>query len=402
MALMNENDLNLPLTGAIVLDLTWLLPGPFCTHILKELGAEVIKVEKPEGGDYLRDLLPEAYMLINRGKKSIAIDLKTQHGRNEFEHLVKECDVVVESFRPGVAQRLKVDYESLSSHNPSLIYLSISGYGQTGPLASAAGHDINYLALAGALSIPGHWGEPPRRSGLPMADLAASLYGALNVVAALKSRDVNGKGTYIDLSIAESVLHWTQVRFADHTGSSDDTAGWSHVWPGNDVFITKDQRPLALGIVEAKFWRNFGAAARWSNAASMAETFERADCEQSRRTAGDRLREQVTALIAEHDLQHWLDVFAKHDVPYSVINDKTGVFRDPHFQFRNAWEEIPGQNHPAIKAVGLPGKVFRGATGSAPRLDEHGGLLRAQFPDELREQTTQSDQGDTACARLTT
>ncbi|AFK62184.1 crotonobetainyl-CoA:carnitine CoA-transferase /alpha-methylacyl-CoA racemase 2 [Advenella kashmirensis WT001] len=118
MVATNENESKLPLAGVVVLDLTWLLPGPFCTHILKELGAEVIKVEKPEGGDYLRDLLPEAYMLINRGKKSIAIDLKTQHGRNEFEYLVRECDVIVESFRPGVAQRLEVDYDRLSSHNP--------------------------------------------------------------------------------------------------------------------------------------------------------------------------------------------------------------------------------------------------------------------------------------------
>ncbi|MHC8944148.1 CaiB/BaiF CoA transferase family protein [Advenella incenata] len=393
MVTTNENESKLPLAGVVVLDLTWLLPGPFCTHILKELGAEVIKVEKPEGGDYLRDLLPEAYMLINRGKKSIAIDLKTQHGRNEFEYLVRECDVIVESFRPGVAQRLEVDYDRLSSHNPSLIYLSISGYGQTGPLASVAGHDINYLALAGALSIPAHWGESPRRSGLPMADLAASLYGAINVVAALRTRDVNGNGEYIDLSIAESVLHWTQVRFADHAESCDGTYGWNHVWPGNDVFTTKDRRHLALGIVEEKFWKNFGAAAQWREAASMAETFECARCEQSRQIAGNLLREQVSARIAEHDIQHWLHVLAEHDVPHSSINDKTGVFREPQFLSRDAWEEIPGQNQSSIKAVNLPGTVFRGARGRAPRLDEHGSQLRARFPNDLREQTVLSEKG---------
>lgn len=125
----------------------------------------------------------------------------------------------------------------------------------------------------------------------------------------------------------------------------------------------------------------------------MAETFERARCEQSRQIAGNLLREQVSARIAEHDIQHWLHVLAQHDVPHSIVNDKTGVFREPHFQSRDAWEEIPGQNQSSIKAVNLPGNVFHGARGSAPRLDEHGSLLRARFPNDLREQTNLSDKG---------
>jgi len=363
----------LPLAGVVVLDLTWLLPGPFSTHVLAELGAEVIKVERPEGGDYLRDLLPQTYRLINRGKKSVAVDLKSRVGKALFDEMAAECDVVVEAFRPGVAKKLGVDYESLSARNPALVYLSISGYGQTGPMAAAAGHDLNFLALAGALSIPGHWGEMPRRSGLPVADLAASLYGAINVLAALKARDSTGRGAYIDLAIADAVLHWTQVRFAER----GDATNWPHVWPGNDVFETQDGHPLALGIVETKFWKNFGEATTWADAESLSREFEHAVSAVKRRKLGDLLRHSVAERVAQQNLAYWTRVLTAHDVPYAVVNDSTTVFQEPHFHHRGMLTTIPGENGTTITAVTFPGRAYRGAKGNAPQLDEHGQKIRA-------------------------
>ena len=204
----------LPLAGLRILDLSWLLPGPFASLLLADLGADVVKVERPQSGDYLRDILPSMFELVNRGKRSIAIDLKDPASLAEFRRLVATADIVMEGFRPGVADRLGVGYDALSAVKPDLVYLSISGYGQTGPYADMPGHDINYLAAAGALSVPAVWGEPPRRSGLPVADLASAMYAALNIVAAIRRRDQTGEGSRIDIAIADSALHWSQVRIA--------------------------------------------------------------------------------------------------------------------------------------------------------------------------------------------
>src|SRR6056297_2994227 len=157
-----------------VLDFSWLLPGPFCTMQLADLGAEVIKVESP-GGDYARDMLPGLFAAANRNKRSIIVDLKANDAADLVEALVRKADVVVEGFRPGVAERLGIGFSRLSQINPRLVYASISGYGAKGPMAQTVGHDVNYLAMAGVLSIPGQWGAGSARSGLPVGDIAAAM-----------------------------------------------------------------------------------------------------------------------------------------------------------------------------------------------------------------------------------
>ncbi|MGB3071303.1 MAG: CaiB/BaiF CoA-transferase family protein [Ottowia sp.] len=370
---------HLPLDGILVLDLSWLLPGPFCTHVLSELGAEVIKVERPGGGDYLRELLPEAYVLINRGKKSVALDLTSDDGQAQFHELARQCDVIAEAFRPGVAKRLGIDYATLSAQHPSLVYLSISGYGQSGPLSGVSGHDVNYLALSGALSIPGHWGEDPRRSGLPMADLASSLYGAINVLAALRARDASGQGAYIDLSISESVLHWAQIRFADCQGGGQNSAGWKHLWPGNDVFLTADSKRIALGLVELRFWENFGKACDWKEALPLAKAFEDATTEDNRQVVGDRLRYEITQRIAARSLAYWSDALKRWDVPFSKVHNASSVLDEPQFQSRNVFLAEAKEQKTSERSVALPGGLYRRQPGAAPAFDEHGASIRSRL-----------------------
>lgn len=363
-----------PLHGVRVLDLSWLLPGPFCTHVLVELGADVIKVERPGSGDYLREILPSAYALINKGKRSITVNLKSESGWALFDQLLKDSDIVVEGFRPGVAAKLGIDYASMSMRHPQIIYASISGYGQNGPLALQPGHDINYLALGGALSIPAHWEESPRRSGLPVGDLSASLYAVINIMAALRNRDSSGRGTHIDLSIAESVLHWSQVRLADHAQPHGE---WHHVRPGNDIFTTSDGQQIAMGLVEEKFWCNFGEACGWPEAAQIARDFECASREDARQKLGSNLHAELARHIRQHDLAHWKRILQDGDIPFSVVNGPAEVFVDPHFVQRGIVSEITGQAGRTIGAVALPGGLYAGSRLPAPRLDEHGGAIRS-------------------------
>src|SRR4051812_753402 len=194
-----------PLIDIRVLDLSQLLPGPFCTQILADLGAAVVKVEPPDG-DPARGMPSDLFATANRNKASVDLDLKAPADRNACLRLAAASDVVVEGFRPGVVERLGVGYEDVRARNPGVVYCSISGFGRTGPRRDRPGHDANYLAASGALAYSGHWSEVPRRSGLPIADLAASCYGAIAILAALHERARTGLGGHIDLAMADAAM----------------------------------------------------------------------------------------------------------------------------------------------------------------------------------------------------
>lgn len=347
-----------PLSGLRILDLSWLLPGPFASLLLAELGAEVIKVERPQTGDYLRDILPSMFEIVNRGKRSIVIDLKDPESLPAFHRLVSSADVVIEGFRPGVADRLGVGYQALSAVKPDLIYLSISGYGQTGPYAGLPGHDVNYLAIAGALSVPASWNEPPRRSGLPVADLASSMYAALNIVAAVRGRDRSGRGCHIDLAIAEAALHWSQTRFA---GVGADAPSWHHVHPANDVFETQDARGLSIALIEKKFFHNFCVAAGRSDLIDrFGSIIEEISHHPDEAMA---LKSELSRVIRSRGLAEWTQVLAEADVPFAPVNRPADIADDPHFAARG----VSGRTSIPIPG-GLGSQVV---LDSAPRLGQH-------------------------------
>lgn len=258
-----------PLTGVTVLDLTRLLPGGFCTLVLADLGADVIKVEEPGRGDYLRAFPPlgktqsALFTAINRGKRSLTLNLKHPDGRALLLDLARHADVLVEGFRPGVLERLGLGHETLCAANERLIVCAISGYGRQGPLRDRAGHDLNYLGYAGALPFfAPRGGGPPIVPGLQIADLGGgALTAALGILAALLERARTGRGQALDISMTDGVLHWLAA-YAAHVWATGGvpTGGRGPLSGGYacySVYATADERAITVAAVEPHFWANF-------------------------------------------------------------------------------------------------------------------------------------------------
>jgi crotonobetainyl-CoA:carnitine CoA-transferase CaiB-like acyl-CoA transferase len=308
-----------PLHGIRVVDLSWLLPGPFCTNLLADLGADVIKVERPGDGDYARSLLPGLFRLVNRGKRSAVFDLQQPGDRERLLALAATADVFVEGFRPGVVDRLGVGYAQVRERNAAIVYVSLSGYGQTGPRAAHPAHDINLCAQAGLLAIPSFVGQDrPYRMQLPVSDIAGAMYAALATLAALRQRDATGEGAHLDVSLEESALAWSSIRWCD--APADDDRRWMHVSPGNDIFRAADGVWLAFAIVEAKFWSAFRDAARGLGSAHDSERLAPSPpgADASREELQGQ-RDAIEAIVASHPSAAWLDAARVHDLPITKV-----------------------------------------------------------------------------------
>src|SRR5690349_24647306 len=257
------------------------VPGPFASALLADLGAEVIKVEMP-GGDPGRGYVPVQFETENRNKRSLALDLKNPAAKEIVQRLVRNSDIVVEGFRPGVAKRLGIDFETLKTIKSNLVYCSISGYGQTGPWRERPGHDVNYVAAAGALAFPGQWLKPPARSSLPIADMGGGAFAVIAILAALRE----GKAAYLDLSLFEAAFFLAAMRHS--LDPSVDAR--AHLFPVNDAFETQDGKRLTLGILEEHFWKNFVKLAP-----ELGE--ERFSTDASRRENGDALSDLLATVM---------------------------------------------------------------------------------------------------------
>jgi crotonobetainyl-CoA:carnitine CoA-transferase CaiB-like acyl-CoA transferase len=255
------------LQGIRILDLTRMLPGPYATMILADLGAEVIKIEDTRGGDPTRwsarhnTSRGSTFTLINRGKKSLSIDLKSGQGAEVFRRLAARSDVVIEGFRPGVMERLGFGYEQLRALAPGVVFCSISGYGQDGPYRERAGHDVNYLALAGVLGLQTDRGGTPVLSGIQVADLTGALFAVIAVLAALTARDRTGEGQRIDLSMADASMALLPVPAARLFAGEPVPLAARLPLSGHlacyNVYRTADGRHLSVGALEEKFWETF-------------------------------------------------------------------------------------------------------------------------------------------------
>src|SRR4051812_4719628 len=252
------------LHGIRILDLSRLLPGPFLTMILADLGADVVKVEDPKLGDYMRQIPPARggmsgrYLAVNRGKRSIVLDLKAPAGRDALLRMAARADVVVESFRPGVLDKLGVGYEALAAVNPGIVVCSISGFGQTGPYVDRAGHDLGYLALAGVLAMGGPPGGAPMMPGVQIADLAGgALWSATAILAALVGRHRTGRGAHLDISMTEGAMALVAAELGNLACGVAATRGTATLNGGlacYGIYRTADDRYLAVGALEPKFW----------------------------------------------------------------------------------------------------------------------------------------------------
>ena len=330
------------LNGYVVMDLTTQLPGPYCSMLLADLGASVIKVEPP-GGDPLRKFT-SAFASVNRGKRDIVIDLKNKTGQEVMHRLMARADVVMEGFRPGVAERLGVDYASVSHFNPSVVYCSISGFGQDGPYRNRAGHDINYLAIGGLLSQQ----KPPAVPPVLISDLSSGMYGALAIIAGLMDRQKTGTGCYIDLSMTDCILSWMALDIARTANAPvGDSPPFLENIPHYGIFETSDNRYISIGIVhEDHFWAHLCDAlglADWRDWSS-----------EIRITHEAEIREKLRTVFSSGSCKEWDQRLSEADVPCGIIYNLDELKDVPYIKYRNPFYNIVASDETASRQVKSP------------------------------------------------
>ena len=330
------------LTDCLVVELTTQLPGPYCAMLLADLGARVIKVEPP-GGDPLRGF-PPAFASVNRGKRNIVIDLKKDAGRAVMSRLIGRADVVLEGFRPGVAERLGVDYPAAKNLNPSVVYCAISGFGQDGPYRDRAGHDINYLAIGGLLGR----GDPPAVPPVLISDLSSGLYGALAVSAALMRRAATREGCFIDLSMTDCILSWMALDIAAATQDPDAARGpFLGNIPHYGIYETSDGRHISLGIVhEDHFW------SRFCDAVGLEEWRDWPSKKRLERET--EIREKLRAVFAMASCREWDRRLRDADVPCAPIYNLDELPDDPYIQYRNPFYHLVASDRSESRQVKAP------------------------------------------------
>ncbi len=354
----------LALEGLKVLDLTRLLPGGYCTLLLADMGAEVLKVEDPFGGDYVRWFPPKvkeesAYFLaVNRNKKSMKLNLKHERGKQILMELARHHDVLVEGFRPGVMDKLDLGYEQMSKINPRLVYCSISGYGQDGPYNQRAGHDINYIGIAGILGITGFKDRPPVVPGVPIADFGGGgMLAALGIMMALYSRERTGKGQYVDISMMDGVASWMANVAAKHFVSNDlqnrgevDLAGGLVCY---GTYETKDGRALSVGALEPKFWAN---VCRLIGREDLIDAQLDLETQLDTHNNGG-LKKQIADIFKSKTMDEWLSLFEGHDTCIEKVNTVAEAMRDPQMLHRKMIVEIDHPTEGPTRAMGIPIKL---------------------------------------------
>jgi len=347
------------LEGLVILDLTRLLPGAFCSQILADMGAEVVKIETPDGGDYNRSWEPKAkeesgsFLLLNRNKKSLTLNLKTEQGKAVFRRLAATADVVLEGYRPGVMDRLGLSYETLRQDNPGLVYCAISGFGQDGPMRLSVGHDLNYLAIAGALPLFARPGEGPSVPGLSIADVGGgSLMATTGILAALRSRDATGQGQFVDISMTDGTVAWLALHGADHLFGGIEPRGGERPFIGQApcyaVYLCADGRHVALGALEAHFWDRFCALA---DVPTDLRTHYPVGAE------ADRQRAAIARIMLGRSRDEWVALAEEADIPLSPVNSMAEAFRHPQLVHRRMLQEIDHPVEGRIPQLGFPIKL---------------------------------------------
>jgi crotonobetainyl-CoA:carnitine CoA-transferase CaiB-like acyl-CoA transferase len=339
------------LAGLRVLDLTRLLPGPFCSLLLADFGADVIKVEDLGAGDYAR-ADPAAFAALNRGKRSIKLDLKSEGGREAFLRLARGADVVLESFRPGVMDRLGVGWERLREENPSLVYCAITGYGQDGPLRDRAGHDLNYLARAGLLGLSGEADGPPVQSAGQIADLGGgALMAAFGILAALRS----GEGQLVDIAMADGALSWLAML------APQPAARRGSLVLGGGILCYRPYRCadgyVALGALEPKFFAAFCAGVGRDDLAS--HQFD---------PPGSDAHAEVAAIFLSRTRAEWEAFNVQHDCCVEPVLDFAEALQDEQFRAREML--LDGTLGTPVKLSATPGDVSGAAPGPGAHTEQ--------------------------------
>jgi crotonobetainyl-CoA:carnitine CoA-transferase CaiB-like acyl-CoA transferase len=355
-----------PLHGVRILDLSRLLPGPYCTRLLNDMGAEVTKVEEPGRGDYIRSLPPYqngasvAFEMLNRGKKSITLNLETKQGQEILRRLVTKVDVFLESFRPGTTKKLGCDFESLQKSNPRIIYCSLTGFGQTGPYRDLPGHDINVIALSGFLSLNG---PEPTVPSLQVGDLAGGMLAAISITTALFAKQYTTQAQYIDASILDALLSWLVIPLTLQLGNHPRMLGGDS--PFYRLYRTRDAKLVAIGAIESKFWEG------------LCKLIKRPDIIPDQYSPEPR-RSEVTKVIESAFLtktaDEWFRIMSQHDLPCTPILSLDEVIRDPQVRSRHMILEKEPSGSSRVPYVGNPCKISdlgQIELSPSPKLGEH-------------------------------
>jgi crotonobetainyl-CoA:carnitine CoA-transferase CaiB-like acyl-CoA transferase len=369
-----------PLAGIRILDISRLLPGPYLTQLLVDLGADVIKIETTSSGDYARWApaemgLGKLFEAINQGKKSVAINYRNPRGRDVFLRLAATADVILENFRPGTSERLKIGYDAIRVVKPDIIYCALSGYGQDGPYRDRAGHDLNYAAASGALALNAAQGQPPVPFGVTVADLSGAMLAGIAILSALVGRQRSGQGAYLDVALFDGILSWLAplagAAFFDGlpvTGGALPLHGGLACY---NVYETADGRFLALGALEPTFWSDFCRITGRNDL--LSRQFDRT------------IKDDVTKAFKERTLDAWVEAFSASDGCVEPVISFKEMLSHPQVRARGFVREENGQ--PA--GLNSPFVFARGPKRAVPDLGEHTSVVLGEIlsQQELQDLT---------------
>jgi crotonobetainyl-CoA:carnitine CoA-transferase CaiB-like acyl-CoA transferase len=335
------------LNGIRILDSAHQYPGPYCSMLLGDLGAEIIKVERPVVGDPAR-FWPGFFGSINRNKKSITLDLKKSDAKDILYRLVERSDVFTEGFRPGVASRIGIDYDTLKEINPRLIYCSISGYGQDGPYRDLPGHDINYMALAGMLQ------EFKDRAGnitlptIAIGDLSSGMFAVIGILAALMAREKSGKGQYVDVSMFDGLVSWMSTRIGSFFANAPSEGEYD---VGYGIFNASDGKAFTLGVAhENWFWDRLCSAIGLDELQGLGQP--------ERKNQREALVEKLRTAFSQRPRDEWMKILVQADVPVAPVHTMEDVVKDPHVIFREIIQDISLRSGETNKQVNFPVKLL--------------------------------------------
>ena len=370
----------LPLAGVRVLDVSQVMAGPYCCMLLADLGADVIKIEPPGTGDQTRGAMgfkmkgPDSmgFLNMNRNKRSVTLNLKTEAGKKVFFELVKTADILVENYRPGVMKKLGIDYPSLKDINPSLVYASISGFGQTGPWADRPGFDLMAQAMSGVMSVTGYPDGPPVKAGVPVADIGCALFAVYGILSAYIGKTKSGEGQFIDASLFDSALAfsiWDTAQFWG-TGNEPEKLGTANHMSAPYQAMKASDGYFVMGATNQKLWKLL------CDKIGRAELFEDPLFRTNPLRLANRLllAVELEKTFATKTSAEWVDLLLAEGIPAGPINTYPQAFESEHGQFRKMRMEI---DHPiegkvpnigfAVKLMGTPQEVTR----HPPLLGEH-------------------------------
>ncbi len=384
---MQKSERKLPLQGIRVIDFSQILAGPFCTMLLADMGADVVKVEKPNGGDDTRRYGPPfiegesaAFLTLNRNKRSIVLDLKSEQGLGVVRRMLADADVMLHNFRPGVVERMGLGYADVSALNPAIVYCAVSGFGATGPYSQRAGFDLVAQGMSGLMSINGFPDAPPAKVGVPMADLNTGMFCAYGVLTAYINRLATGRGQHVDASLLESGMAYTLYESATYfaTGEVAGPLGSAHrMIAPYQAFATQD------GYI------NIGAANQ-NNWERMCRAVGRDDLLDDARFASNPERmvniQSLTPIMEEtfrtQTTAHWVEILERAGVPCGPIYNIEQVYADPHVQSRDMAVELQHPKAGGIRNIGVAVKLSD-TPGSvrtpAPLLGQHTDDVLAEF-----------------------